>query len=485
MSKSDSVVKGGGSVAIARMLGMVLSFLLFLVLARHSPQDAGVFRTVVTYLVIAEFLGMLGMHRWLATEMASENKGRWALFLATNSVMLGVSIFLIITYLSISYLDVYSPGIDHGLKLAALSIIPSGIYQCVQSALIGVGKTYAVGKYNGIEYLIRCTVSILLIYLNFSVTDVIWVFVLTRWGIAFYSFYVLSQMLEADHWLPNKKDVAYVLRDAPKFLVIIFAFLTLRNAALVLIPALISDAENAIFGVAYQLFDMILLIPSVLAVTSNHVFVNKANQSNVALRRVSTQLVSITSLALFPCIAITAAFAQNFLMFLYGDHYLLAKHALMLLMIASGLVMVDQVLSQVMTARKDYKSDMISILVGGLSAAALTVVLVMHSGATGAALALVLAMLATVIIRLRLLRSVFPIKLLLLSTWRPSLASLITFIFFDMGLKLSMFSVLANGKYLWIFCVPIALILYVFLLYVMGGITLAKRTRIRQFLFHH
>jgi len=59
--KRDSVAKGGSSVAIARMVGMVFSFLLFILLARKSAESAGMFKTVMTYVIIAESLGMLGL----------------------------------------------------------------------------------------------------------------------------------------------------------------------------------------------------------------------------------------------------------------------------------------------------------------------------------------------------------------------------------------------------------------------------------------
>jgi O-antigen/teichoic acid export membrane protein len=484
MTKKDSVAKGGGAVAIARMLGMVLSFLLFLILARHSAEEAGVFRAVLTYLIMGEFLGLLGMHRWLSTEIAQKNQQPWQLFLATNAVMVVVAVVLMLIYWIIAYSNIYTPDINLGLKLATLSLIPSGIYQCVQSALVGIGKTKTVGHYNAFEYVLRCTVSIALVYFGFHITYVILVFVCSRWIIGLYGFVQLSRHLYADSWQPSKQKMAEVIKSSPKFLIIIGAFLLLRNSALVMIPAIIGEKETAVFGVAYQLFDMILIIPSVLAITSNHVFVNKASQSQVALKRVSSQLVAITSLALFPCIAVTAAFSHNFLLFLYGNEYITARYALMFLMAASGLAMIDQVLSQIMTARKDYRGDMDSILVGGISTAALTYLLTLYFGASGAAFALLVAMLLTVIVRLVKLKTIFPIKLLLLSIWRPAVASFIIFILSFTALKTPLMQSVASSKYLWIGVVPLVLCLYGLIVYAIGGINLAKSNRIKQFLFH-
>lgn len=481
----ESIAKGGSSVAVARLLGMVLSFLLFMVLARQSPAHAGVFRTVATYFVIAEFIGMLGMHRWLSTEITANPTRQWSIFLATNVVMAAVAVLLIVIYLGIAMSGFYSAEVSLGLKLATLSLIPSGVYQCVQCALVGIGRTYIVGVYNAAEYVIRCSLSIALTYFDHPVTDVIWVFVLSRWVVALFGFHQLNQILGAHKWKPSREDIQHVLHDAPRFLVIIAAFLALRNAALVLIPALVNDAEVAFYAVAYQLFDMILIIPSVLAISSNHVFVNKAGQSDDALRSVSIQFLSVTSIAMFPCIAITAAFAHNFLMLLYGAHYTIAQHALALLMLTSGVAMIDQVLSQIMTARKDYHSDMISILVGGLSAILLTYLLVPRQGATGAAIAFLIANTLTVFTRLYILREVFTIKLLWTNMMLPTISALVIFILCSYGLALPISTIIANSKYLWLACVPLALAGYALVLYTSGGISAPQREDIRKFLFHH
>lgn len=472
-------------MAGARLLGMLLSFFLFLILARHSASYAGIFRTVLTYLVIAEFLGMLGMHRWLATEITANPQKQWSIFLATNSVMIVVALLLSAAYLFISVNDFYSADINLGIQLAILSLIPSSIYQCVQSAFIGIGRTYIVGIYNAAEYILRCSISILLIYLNHPVTEVIGVFVATRWLVAIVGVYQLTHTLGAHKWLPNRADIQHVLHDAPKFLMIILGHVSLRNAALVIIPALIHEEGVAYFSVAYQLFDMIMIIPSVLAISSNHVFVNMANQSSAALSEVSTQLLSLTSIAMFPCIAITAAFATNFLTFLYGSHYTVAAHTLAILMIASGMTMLDQVLSQIMTARKDYSSDMKAILLGGISAIVFSYFLILHNGINGAAMAYLIATVTTVVTRVLLLKHTLHYQTLLQNIGQPLISALIIFVVCSYLLSLPQFAILSASKYLWIACVPILLTAYILILYLLGGLDQTKIKRIRVFLLEH
>jgi O-antigen/teichoic acid export membrane protein len=485
VKKSDSVAKGGSAIAFARLLGMALSFLLFLILARHSAAYAGIFRTVITYIVIAEFLGMLGLHRWLATEIAPLDAPRWSLFIATNLFTVGVSFILMLIYLGISFSGMYSAELNAGLRLGALAVIPSGIFACVQSAMMGIGQTQQMGKLFLIENVIRSGLSILLVVMNQPLIEVIWVFVLTRWTVAIYGFYLSRQYLSGVSWQIKPEIIKEVSGQAPKFAAITLGFLLLRNAGLTLLPALKGESEAAIFAVAYQLFDMMLILPSVLAMSSGNLFANKANVSDTALRKAAVHLMMVTSIAIFPFIAITAGFSKNLLMFLYGDHYLAAHYALMILMLAAGFSMVDQVLSQVMVSKKAYKQDMTAIVFGGASALVLTIIFAHYQGATGTAFALLLSFLLTVMIRFALLKDLLSFKLLLLSTWKALSAALITFFVCDIAMQLPVLIIFSSSRFLWLVLVPFALILYVLIVYLLGGIRPTKIRRMKLFLFQH
>lgn len=485
LKKSDSVAKGGGAIAFARLLGMALSFLLFLILARQSPADVGIFRTVATYILIAEFLGMLGLHRWLATEIAPEGAHRWSLFLSTNVFTIAFSTLLMFFYIGISYFNIYSNDLNLGLRLGALAVIPSGIFACVQSTLIGIGQTKQLAKFHLTENVIRCGISIGLVLLQEPLHYVIWVFVLTRWFIALWGFYFIRSFLNGTHFNVDSNILKEIRKQAPKFAAITLGFLLLRNAGLTLLPALKSESEAAIFAVAYQLFDMMLILPSVLAISSGNLFANKAIISNTALKKAAIHLMMITSILIFPFIAITAGFSKNLLLFLYGHHYESAHYALMILMLAAGLSMVDQVLSQVMVSKKAYKQDMTSIVLGGCSALILTIIGAHFYGATGTALALMTSFLITVFIRMYLLKRLLSLKLMLLSTWKAFFASLIIFCISNASMQLPIFSMFSASRFLWLILVPFALFLYALIIYFLGGVGTAKIRRMKLFLFQH
>ncbi|MFX9042801.1 hypothetical protein ABTN45_20545, partial [Acinetobacter baumannii] len=76
-------------------------------------EDAGIFRTAVTYLTISEFLPLLGMHRWLATEMAAQAHRRRAVFRVALGLAMGVSAVMALLYLVIALTGIYSAPVSH------------------------------------------------------------------------------------------------------------------------------------------------------------------------------------------------------------------------------------------------------------------------------------------------------------------------------------------------------------------------------------
>jgi O-antigen/teichoic acid export membrane protein len=355
--------------------------------------------------------------------------------------------------------------------------------------LVGVGRSHLMGKINMTENVIRCLISIALVRLNQPVTDIIWVFVLTRWLVAIYGFVrlkkIFSKIESVQAWHVDPRIFHTIAHEAPKFALIIGAFLLLRNAGLLMLPALSNAEQTALHAVCYQLFDLILVVPSVLAMTSINAFANKANASNAALKKSAIQLISITSMALFPLIAIAAGFGQQILHMFYGDKYLHGQHTLIVMMIAAGMMVIDQVLSQVMQAKKMYREDMTSIVTGGLTTLIFTPTLCLTHGALGAAFAMVFGIFFTIAARFVLLKKIFTTRLLWLSVWKQSFMSLFIFFLVFGLLRLEMMHKFAESPFLWLLIVPIVLLAYGVGIFMMGCLKKSQIYRMRQFLFHH
>lgn len=483
--KRDSVAKGGGAVGLARIIGMIFSFLLFILLSRQSPEHAGTFKTVLTYIIIAESLTMLGLHRWLAAEISTLKVNRWPVFWATNVFTFFISLILMAVYWGIAKSSIYAPPIQDGLMLGILAVIPSGVSACVMSALMGMGQNQFLGKLSLIENVVRSSIAIILVYFESSVNDIIAVYVIVRWLVALYGFFKLKDVLLGHTWRIERAVTLDIKNAAPKFLLIIAAFLLLRNAGLLIVPGLTSLIETTTFAIAYQLFDLMLIIPTVLAITSINLFSSKAAASKASLNRASSQLLFIMAISSFPLIAIICTLASQLITLLYGSQYAGNANVFVVFVLASAFMMLDMVLSQIMQARKDYHNDMVSVTVAGASAGLLTYFFTINQGALGASLALLVAISINIAMRLYLLKEVFRLPLLYLSIWKPTLASLAIYFIIKYLLNFPILDGIRTSNILWLLCIPVELILYGVFIYALGCLKHSHRSRIKHFLFQH
>lgn len=417
---TDSVARGGKAIVLARMIGMACSFLLFLLLARHSASEAGIFRTLVTYLLIAEFLGLLGTQRWLAVELAPPGPRRQALFAAGNALACGAGLLIAGSFVLIAASDLYGPDIGRGLCYAAAACLPAALLTQIQTTLMGIGKSSRMGLLNLAENLGRSSLSIALLFAGASALDIILVFVACRWLTALGGLLLIRRLL-GPFLRPQGADLRLLLSQVPRFAWIMLAFLVMRNAGLILLPALTDAKETAIFAVPFQLFDLVLLVPTILALSSHYHFAFQATRGRGALRQALSRLWALTALYLLPLLMLAAVFGGDALAAVFGHRYDDSLPAFYLLMAATPLVALDQVLSQAQQAGKQFRADSVAISCGALAMILSTLLLGELWGATGAAASLLGAMALLVGLRLWQLRTLVSLPLLLRPALRPAL----------------------------------------------------------------
>ncbi|MDA8093262.1 MAG: hypothetical protein M0T84_04995 [Betaproteobacteria bacterium] len=483
--KRDSVAKGGLSVALARAVGMGFSFLLFLALARQSEQAAAVFRTLAVFLFIAEFLGLLGTQRWLVVELAPQGRQRRQLFLNALAYALAVSSGIGLVYVIVSYCGVYDASISAGLRYAAAGALGSAWLLCIQSTLVGVGLSSRVALLNVVENIVRSGIGLALVALKASVLSIILVFVLTRWVVVIAGLAIVFRQLEGTGMRPSMEGLKAFARQTPQFAIIMASFLTIRNAGLILLPALAGTRIAASYVVPYQLYDLLLLLPTMLAHSASHMFASRAARSPAALRLAMVRMLSITSLYVLPLAGLALVLGRDVIVMLAGPRYLAAAPIFAVLMVAAPLITVDQVLSLGMTSSKAYGKDRTAVSIGATFALASTFALAKPYGALGAAIAFLGAVALTLESRLIMAGNMMRPRELFLIVWKPGLASLFACLA-ALGLKALTG---AAGGFLastgWVIAGVAGLSVYAAGLYGLGALSGARRLRMRRFLFRH
>lgn len=469
-------------IILARVIGMGFAFLLFVMLARQSDVQAGVFRLLATYLVISELIGLLGTQRWLVVEIGQEVTRRGQLFLAGSALALMTAVLVALVYLGISFSGWYGSDISEGLQLTALAAIPAALLTNIQTTLLAVGMSQRIGLLNLCENVARSVIGIGCVLSGWGALSVIVIFVACRWLTTLIGLAIIVRTLEWGGWRLRSELLYELIRQVPRFALIMLAFLLMRNAALLLLPILADEREVALFAVPYQFYDIALLVPTILALSSNSLFVNRAARGSRALRWAISQLWSLTAMFLLPLVMLSMVFGADLLLAIFGQRYASSVSALYWLMLGALLMALDQVLSQAMQATKRFREDAISTLCGASVALVGTIQLGGAWGAAGAAFALLITLMCVLVVRFIMLRTLVSAGFMFNLAWKP----LITVVMVGLLFWLARYLVSQTAPMLlawgWLPASVLAALVYWLLLKRSGALKPSKRGRVRQFL---
>jgi O-antigen/teichoic acid export membrane protein len=478
---TGSVIKGSSVLIGGRVAGMAGSFLLFLLLTWRSTEVAGVFRVAVTYFTIMDFLPLLGMHRWVAAEIARRVDQQHALFEVACSFAVGVAVFCGAAYFAVASLGFYGSEASGCLRLVALMTVASAINLCSLSALVGLGYSHEAGLLSFFETLIRSSLAILLVVLGADLSSVMLVFLGARYAIAAIG-YVLVRSHVGD--TPRSIDqplLTAFLTQVPNLALSAVGFLAIRNAAMLLLPLLRSESAAGLYAAPFQLFDMVLVVPTALTISTNYIFVESSRQSVTALRRSTNQLIDITALFVLPMAALGFVLARPIIETLFGIAYSASIPPLRVLLASAVVVSLDQILALSMAVSGHYQADRTCMVLGACSAVAVTCLLSGSWGATGAAVGFLVGVTCTLGLRLRLMRWLIHVPSLAQTTQGPSIAAAVAGIAVWAALR----GFGGNGHMPPSFAALLAAagsVLYCLVLYWRGGLTGERLIQVQAFM---
>ena len=422
---TGSVIKGTGVLILGRAAGMIGGFLLFMLLSRQSTEIVGGFRVSITFLGITEFLPLLGMHRWLAAEIGRNVDEQYAIFVMACWFALGVGALCGLTYLSIAYAGVYSPDLSACLKLVAVTALASAINLCALSALVGLGHSDQSGLLGMGETFVRSAAAITLVILGAKLFTIILVFAVTRYVTAAAGFALVHRHIRHTSRKVRWSLVQNFLSQAPNLALSLIGFLTIRNVGILLLPLFRGESEAGLYAAAFQLFDMVLLVPTVLTISTNYVFVKSSERSTPSLRHNTNQLIGITALFVLPAAILGGVLARPVIEIPFGTAFDASVLPFRILLLAAIVMSLDQILALSMVVAARYQADRYCMLIGAVVTVGATCALSGRLGATGTALAFLMGVACTLALRFQFMRWLVRAPHLLEAVHRPAVAAAI------------------------------------------------------------
>ncbi len=158
----------------ARTLGAASSLILSWLIARHSAGELGVFRTLFSYLLVGDFVALLGMQTYVMREVSLhpqnvKKQGLHALIFAQLVALVGVILMIGLAFFGRGY----SQTIRQGLFFVAGSLPATATSLVGMAILIGLGRAPTCSFIQGTEAVVRTLAGIALVLLGYGMVPVI------------------------------------------------------------------------------------------------------------------------------------------------------------------------------------------------------------------------------------------------------------------------------------------------------------------------
>lgn len=401
-----------------RIFSSGCAFALFWVIAHTSVADAGTFRTIFIFFLALEFLSLLGMNQYLIREVSVAKKGIRSLVLSSFFFSMGACLLLALGLWGLVKFGSFSPVVSSGLMLLIASLPATATVCCGQSILVGLGRGAEFGLLQGAEVVFRTVTGIVLVLLGEDVLAVVTGFVIIRYVVV--GLYWWRVLPELEHGTISV-DYGYFwnfLRKVPPFAGILIMYLVSRFAAQIMLPWMRDDQTAGHFAVAYQMLDLLLLVPTALSINLMPIFAQRAQDSTEGYVEVCGLGLKIMALLVLPATVILSSLADSVLMLLFGSAFTPSILLLKILIWAGFLLVLDQVLSTATIARGRQDADLKALLIGATSSLLLLYPLISVYGALGAVIGVLGGCAALLGTRLILSRSVIPGLRPLIRLWR-------------------------------------------------------------------
>jgi O-antigen/teichoic acid export membrane protein len=411
----------------ARTLGAISSLVLSWLIARHSAGELGVFRTLFSYLLMGDFVALLGMQTYVMREVSLhpqnvKKHGMHALIFSQLVALGGVVLMSGLAFFGHGY----SRTIGHGLFFVAGSLPATAASLVGASILVGLGRAPICSFIQGTETVLRTLVGIVLVVLGYGMVPVIGAMCMVRLLLPVAYWFVVKPSFSDE---PGKVDGAFFknfLHQVPIFAGITSLAMVLRFAAPLTLPWMLNDAAAGQFGAAYIFIDLVMMVPTKLTINLMPVLARKSREEGSALNESCRQGIKAMAMGVLPIVAILAVVAKPMFASVFPGKatYAISATVLQVVIWTCCLQSIDQVLSATIVAKGKQHIDFQTLAIGATGMIILLAILIPIFGIMGAAFGVLGAIALQLVVRFilvgRQLGALRPFELL----WRPVLATI-------------------------------------------------------------
>jgi O-antigen/teichoic acid export membrane protein len=379
---------GGTRLLLA---GLAFGFYVYLQ-GRWDNESLGAFALAQKLFVATLPLPLLGLSFPLVRDLAQRTRPAAAL------VASGTALALVVAVLGAAVLGGLgmllwpeSPELQRALWLVGLALVPGALVLVAETRLTSQERLTVVAGVNTVESLLRTLLWLALAAAGLGLTALFVALLAMRLLAA--AAFLRRPDLRAE-LAPARADRAttrYLLAMCPVFLAVLLLNLLLSRLDMIVLSKLSSLSEVGVYDRSYRLYELTLMIPSLLSTVLWPVVAREVGLGDRPVERLMHPLVRLLLVAGLPLAMLLAAFSEPIVGLLFskltGAEVARAALALRWLACAPVLIAIDQSLAMLLVASHRQDLDLRVLALSCLVYVTLLVLLVPRHGCVGAAAA--------------------------------------------------------------------------------------------------
>ncbi len=387
------------SLSFMRIFSALASFVLFNILARYWGSELlGEFSTLTTYFMFLMQIPLLGLHLLVIRDVAANPGKTGTVVSSAMGISLSVSIVLVAIVSCIGRF-LYPEPLHTAFYVLSLSCIPTAFIVVIESLLIGQEKVHTMAMVNIVESVLRSLVCLLLFWAGYGLVALISIYLICRFA-AMLAYLLNGEIKEylQSHNIDRKQITLYMVKMPTFFAILIFSA-SLGRLDFIFLSLLGNMQDVGLYAVPFKLYELGLMIPSMIIVVLFPTFSRLFNESRTHFDQAYSLLFrAMVIIGLPTCIA-TAYLSSDILHLLFGAEYTQGAHVLRLLSFAVLFMGLDQLLSTIILAGKREDLELKVLAITFVAYIAMLATLIPAYGISGAAWATFLTTLVKLVIR--------------------------------------------------------------------------------------
>jgi len=374
-------------MTLMRLFTAGLSFLLIMLIARRwGPESLGQFSTLFSFFMFIQQLPLLGLHLSVARTVASDPA--LASGEATNSFGISIPVGILLAMsLGLTGQWLYPESMHTSFWLVGLACLPTSFTVVAESVLTGEERIHLIAWTLILENIFRVLLCIGFLLLNFGLPALFGAFLFGRL-VAVWVYWQgagFRDLLQLENF--GWKKVSSYLPQIHTFLGILVFSASFGRLDFILLSKLGSLAEAGYYSPAYKIYELGLMLPTIICVVIYPIFIRRYKESFGVFCEMHHSFTRFLFGLGLPAAIILAVLAGRLITLFFGPEYAASASVMRLLAFAMLLMAQDQLMALVLLSSGRENLDLKTLAFSFGFNLLLLLVLIPSLGSLGAALA--------------------------------------------------------------------------------------------------